>query len=170
MRTTGIILLLIALSFACFRGINRYLIFVEYENEISSNWDLSERASTIKQKAEYVDKFVVALSEAKLDGVNANLIKQTATSDFSENFKALKSLQGRLREISEMDENGFAYQTAIQQITQQEQAEAKDMLCVFENCWQKEHYYSYWNPIIGSLLLITEVIVFFIGLFFIVEY
>lgn len=165
MKKTGILMIIIGLSLATFRGINHYLISVEYEIEISSNWDLSEKASTISQKSEYVNKFVFALENAKLNGVNGNLIKKTPSSDFTENFKALKSLQGRLIEISKMDESGFAYQTAIQQITQQEQAEANDMLMVFDNCWTKAHYYTYWNPILITVFILIELILVLGGYF-----
>lgn len=44
-----------------------------------------------------------------------------------------------------MDANSFQYNTAIQQITQQEQGEAIDMLSVFQGCWYKENYILLWG-------------------------
>ena len=44
-----------------------------------------------------------------------------------------------------MNVQSFAYQTAIQQITQQEQGEAQYMLKVFQGSWMLIHYWYLWN-------------------------
>ena len=68
-----------------------------YQNDYLNNWSLADKASTIAQKSEYVDKFVGALEKSGLQGTNANLIWQTQNSSFDQNFIALKSLQTRLQ-------------------------------------------------------------------------
>lgn len=117
------------------RGAQRIYANYEYTNTVESSWHLADRASTIAQKSEYIDKFAASLDGQHLQGTNANLFLQTPQSAFDENRKALQSLQNRLRDISKMDESSFAYQTAIQQITAQEQGEAKGILDSFESCW-----------------------------------
>ena len=130
----------------------------KWQNDYFNYWQLSDKASTISQKSEYVDKFVGALENSGLQGQNSHLIWKTNNSSFDQNMLALKSLQSRLQEIKTLDQNSFAYQTAIQQITEQEQGQADEMLGVIESCWWRVHYYYFWNGwilfgIIGVLFL-----------------
>lgn len=148
-RSTGVILLLIGLTFATIRGGYRIYIEYQYNQTIASSWDLADRASTIAQKAEYINKFVDALRGTNLSGTNSRLWLQTPATSFDENMKALKSLQSRLKDITAMDENSFAYQTAIQQITAQEQGQAHDLLYNLQECWERANYYTFWNPLIS---------------------
>lgn len=167
MKTLGIILIIAAV------GVLANMIYMgvvsnyQYSNTIFSNWSLADKASTIAQKAEYMDKFVAALQASGLQGTHSALYFPTPDNSFDQNFYALQSLQGRLHDIQKMDETSFAYQTAIQQITAQEQGEAQNMLDVFEGCWLKVHYYWLWNiwlvllqvlliiglPIVGSVII-----------------
>jgi hypothetical protein len=149
---------IIGLLFAGSRLATRIYAGYEYRNEVSSYWTLSERASTIAQKSEYMNKFVDALTKAKLEGTNANLIMQTPQSEFNENFKAVKSLQARLADISKMDETSFAYQTAIEQITKQEQGEAEQLLCEIKSCWLRVNWPTLWNPIVFCVCIVVQLI------------
>jgi hypothetical protein len=123
----------------------------DYNREIGSNWDLSVKASTIAKKSEYLDKFVKALDKPEFHGQYNALFFPTPNNSFDSNFEALKSLQTRLEAIKSMDENSFAYQTAIQQITAQEQDEAGEMLGVFGGIYWKQNAYWLWHPIYGLL-------------------
>lgn len=127
----------------------------DYGKNYSVNWELSDKASTIAQKSEYIDKFVDSLDKSGLQGTNSAMFYQTENTSFDSNMVALKSLQARLNAIKTMDENSFAYQTAIQQITEQEQGQAQDMLDIFRGCYMKIHHYFFWNEflIIGTLLI-----------------
>lgn len=62
-----------------------------------------------------------------------------------------------------MDANFFQYNTAIQQITQQEQGEAIDMLSVFQGCWYKENYILLWDWI-GCTQIIFSIIILAFGI------
>lgn len=136
----------------------------EYESKIGSNWDLSIKASTIEQKSEYMDAFVLSLEQAELSGLNDALLYPTPDTDFDENLKAVKSLQSRLKEISVMNPNSFEYQTAMQQITEQEQEGGGGMVSVLQGCWTKKHYYIIWNPIIYISFCLVIAIVMTIGI------
>jgi len=154
----GSVLMFLALAVIVFLVIMGINANWQYENNYSAFWNLADKASTISQKSDYIDKFVSALEGSNLQGQNANLIWQTNNTSFDQNMSALKSLQSRLHEIKTMDESSFAYQTAIQQITAQEQGQAQDMLDVFETCFWKVHYpylYNIWGflTIGGSILL-----------------
>ena len=115
-----------------------------YRNQISSYWTLADKASTIDQKSEYIDKYVQALKDAKLDGLKDAWFLNTPNISFDENFKALLSLQTRLSEIKTMNPSSFEYQTAIQQITAQEQGQADEMLNNFISCWYKKNHFVLW--------------------------
>lgn len=155
MKLFGALLLTAGILFATARGIFHTYVHYDYKNKIGSYWDLADRASTISQKSEYINKFVEALEAEKLYGVHNALFFPNDENSFSENMKALKSLQQRLITISSLDENSFAYQTAMQQITAQEQGEANQLTKNLRGCWEKENYYTAWNIlfVIGFLLL-----------------
>lgn len=121
----------------------------EYENSVSSYWNIADKTSTIQKKAEYIDKFVAALEAQHFDGKYNAIIFPTPDNSFDRNFEALKSLQIRLHEVEKMDVSSFQYQTAIQQITAQEQGEAKPILDVFYGIWWKEHHVLLWDWILG---------------------
>ena len=159
-KTIGIILIIGGLLFAILRGVFHVNVYFEYQNKIESYWDLSDKSSTIVQKSEYLDKFVAAIEKEKLYGTYDALFYPNSSNSFDENFKALKSLQKRFKDISSMNENSFAYQTAMQQITAQEQGEAQNMLGVLSGCWNKVNHYTDWNGwIIFGFFLVQFIMV-----------
>jgi len=137
----------------------------QYEKDFASYWNLADKASTIPQKAQYIDKFVDALAESELVGKHNALFLITLDNSFDLNLDALRSLQLRLHEIETMDVTSFEYQTAMQQITAQEQGEANAMLSVFRGVWWKTHHLFLWNWIcavqVGIMIagLITEFVI-----------
>lgn len=133
-----------------------------YERDIASYWNLADKSSTISQKAEYMDKFVTALETSGLRGRYNALIMQTPDNSFDSNLVALKTLQSRLHQIQTMDLSSFEYQTAIQQITAQEQGEAGRMLDVFRGVWYQEHYFMLWDWVGGiqiGIMLVAMIII-----------
>lgn len=165
-RTIGIILLISGIAFSLSRISYKIGVYYEYENNIGSKWDLADRASTITQKAEYIDEFVLALDQADLYGIHNAILYPTDENYFDQNMKALKSLQQRLKTISNMDENSFSYQTAMQQITEQEQGEAHKMLENIYKCWKKKNYYSCWNKFIVIGFFFIQLILIVLGILF----
>lgn len=165
-KISGSIIILLAVALGIFGIFSLINANWHYQNDYQNYWDLADKASTISQKSDYMDKFVNALQESGLQGSNANLIWQTQNSAFDQNFIALKSLQTRLQEIKTLDPNSFAYQTAIQQITAQEQGQADDMLSVFESCWYKTHYPFLWN-LYGFLFVAGIILLGIVGGFII---
>lgn len=137
----------------------------EWNSNYYSYWSLGVKASTIEQKSQYIDRFVTALQTAGLQGSNDALFFPTADNSFDSNFQALQSLQGRLHEIQKMDESSFQYQTAIQQITSQEQDDAGDMLNVLSGTWWKVHHYFLWNPWITFLGVVILIILILISMY-----
>ena len=123
----------------------------QYSNKIQSYWELADKASTIDQKSEYLSKFIVAIEDEGLGGHNAIVFK-TPDNSYDENIKALKSLQSRLDDIKDMDVTSFEYNTAIQQITAQEQGEASQMITVIKQIWYKNHYFLLWDWVGGLLV------------------
>jgi hypothetical protein len=141
----------------------------EYGRQIQSYWDLSVKASTLQQKSTYLDQYVKALESTSLADYDAIWLK-TPNNNIQQNLIALKSLQNRMHEIFGMDTNSFQYQQAIQQITAQEQDDAKEMLGVFEGAWYLNHHHFLWGWIgIGTGLLLLFGSIFFICAFFFMD-
>lgn len=131
----------------------------QYETKIQSYWELADKASTIEKKSEYIDKFVKALEDSKLNGKYNAIFLTTPDNSFDANLEMLKTLQTRLHEIQLMDIKSFEYQTAIQQITQQEQGEALNMLAIFHSIWLKDNYILLWDWIFIIEILIILVLI-----------
>ncbi len=164
MKIFGIILVVVSTIFLGTDIYNGIVSNYEYERDYLSYWNLSDKASTINKKIEGIDKFVNVLENSKLQGTYNAIWMNTADNSFDNNLLALKSLQLRLHEIEGMDITSFQYQTAIQQITQQEQGEAVNMLSVFRGCWGKEYYPSIWDWI-GAIQIAFFIITFISGIF-----
>lgn len=129
----------------------------KYENKYSSYWILADKSSTIDAKSKYINMFIDTLDHGnfyKEFSDNASLFLKTPSTSFDNNLQALKTLGTRLDEISKMDVKSFEYNTAIQQITAQEQGEAAPMLAVFKNCWIIKNYIWAYTWINTSLLCI----------------
>lgn len=138
-----------------------------YNREIQSYWDLADKSSTIQKKSEYIDIFVDKLEQSGLHG-NYNAIWQTTPDNsFDCNFDALKTLQKRLHDVQNMEVTSFEYQTAMQQITGQEQGESADMISVFKGTWTKEHYPLMWGWISAIIYTLIGLSWFFTILFII---
>jgi hypothetical protein len=159
MRTFGIILIVLA-SFVLALDIT-FGVYGNYQvnRDVFSYWSLADKASTIPQKSEYIDKFVSALESKGYEGTYNAIIFTTPDNSFDRNLEALKSLQLRLHEVETMDVTSFQYQTAIQQITAQEQGEAHAMLCVFKGIWWKNNYFFLWDWICSVQVLLMVIII-----------
>lgn len=132
----------------------------EYKQNISAEWNLADKSSTISAKREHLDKFVDHLAKANLQGSYNAVVFKTPDNSFDANFEALKSLQSRLHEIEGMNVKSFEYQTAIQQITSQEQGDAQAMLDVFEGCWYLRHHPLLWDwigVVVGLFLFVGTI-------------
>lgn len=117
----------------------------QYKKKFGSYWSLAEKSSTIEKKAYNMDKFVNALDKCGYDGQYNAIFTPSPDNSFDENFAALKTLQFRLHEIDSMDVTSFEYQTAIQQITEQEQGEGQAMINELEGIWWKNNNILLWN-------------------------
>jgi hypothetical protein len=126
-----------------------------YSNDVTSYWSLADKASTIEQKAHYINIFVEKLESVGLDGKHSRIIFKTPDNSFDNNLFALKSFQMRLHEIMGMDIKSFEYQTALQQITGQEQGEAGEMLSVFRSTYMLHNYPMMWGWFLGIWIFIT---------------
>lgn len=154
-KTIAIIITMISIIWLVTIIVSAVIVSYEYDKTISSYWELSDKASTVTQKSLQVDKYVLALENSGLQGQYDAVVFKTPDNSFDENFTALLTLQSRLHQIDTMDVNSFQYNTAIQQITEQEQGEACAMLSVFKGCWYKTHYLFLWNWIAWVQILTT---------------
>jgi hypothetical protein len=137
-------LVVVGLVFGIIGGISEFRADYAYDNSIGSFWDLSEKASTLQQKSEYLDQYVQAIETARF-APNDAVIFPTPNNSYQQNMVALKSLQGRMHQIAGVDERSFAYQTAIQQITAQEQGEGDALTDTLKSCWFLENHSVLWG-------------------------
>ena len=157
-------------EFLIFIGLIAFMIFTiygvnsnyQYNKYHKSYWELAEKASTIQEKSIQIDKFVASFDTLKYSGCYNAVFLTTESNSFNGNFRALKTLQSRLNEIKTMNPSSFEYQTAIQQITAQEQNGAENMLSEISGIWYKENYLLLWNWI-GVTLISIFIIIFIFG-------
>lgn len=126
-------------------GLDVYVTNFKYSQQVESYWNLADKSSTIEEKSKHINSFVAQFENKGLEGMHNALFFKTPDNSFDANFAALKSLQLRLEQIKTMDMSSFEYQTAIQQITQQEQGEANNMLKQLEDIWVLKYYPLIWN-------------------------
>lgn len=131
-------------------GYQKVISSYEYEDKYSYAWELADKSSTLSEKYKYINEFVLNIENNKSEFAdNSALNLKTKESSFEFNLLALKSLQIRLSEISQMNVSSFEYQTAMQQITGQEQGEAKAMLAVLKDCYLKANHFIAYSWIFG---------------------
>ena len=129
-----------------------------YEKQFSNLWELADKSSTIPAKQQYITQFLTALKVGETNGVFADYDAtwlKTPNNSFTANIKAIQTLSDRLTQIQDMDPASFQYNTAIQQITAQEQGEAHRMLSVFEGCYRRECYPIVWGWICTVTILLS---------------
>lgn len=132
----------------------------QYANKYNKYWALADKSSTIEAKFNHIQQFSTALHEGYNKGdfaANNAIWLITDNNSFEQNLIALDTLVERLREIQTMNPSSFEYNTAIQQITAQEQGEANEMLKVFEGCFTLSNFPLIWDWIdflVTSILII----------------
>jgi len=154
MKNIGKVLFIVSSLLLVAWGTDMIIARYNYNKQCKSYWNLATKASSIPQKSIYIDKFVSSLESYDLYGQYNAIILKTPDNSFDENLKALHSLQTRLHEIQKMDVSSFEYQTAIQQITAQEQDEANDMISTFWDIWLKDHNILLWDWFAAIFLMI----------------
>ena len=163
MKTVGILLTIVFSIILVADTINTVIGHFDYTRQYASHWELAVKASSIPKKLEGVDRFVNALENSNMQGQHDALFLKTPNNGFNENLEALKSLQIRLHEIHDMDVSSFQYQTALAQITQQEQNEASQMLNVFEGIWWKQNHLMLWDWV-GFINVFGSIALFGLGM------
>jgi hypothetical protein len=146
-----------------FQGQQKIADHYQYERRFGSYWELSDKSSSLDAKAAYIDQFVEALEDNRSEFADHNaLFLSTPNNSFDRNLQAVTSLRARLAEIKTMDPRSFEYQTAISQITAQEQGEASEMLGVLHGCWTLKSHPFVWDWL-GLVVLGAWVLTLFVA-------
>lgn len=119
-----------------------------FEKDYLQHWNLADKSSTLEAKQKFVQTFVASLEFGFMEGefsTHNALFLKTPNNEFQANLEAVRTLAKRLDEIQDMDPNSFEYNTAIQQITAQEQGEAERLLSVFKGCYFLHNYIICWE-------------------------
>jgi hypothetical protein len=162
-KTIGAVLILISVIISGFYIFDCVKANYEWNNQYLSYWTLSDKASSIQQKSAYLDQFVSALQASGLQGTQDSIFFPTPDNSFNQNFVALQSLQSRLHDVQTMDPNSFQYNTAIEQITAQEQDGGSAMIQNFSDDWYKVHHYFLWNGWAVLGIVVGIVLMFVVG-------
>ena len=171
-RTAGITLIIISALFIIAHALIAVRANLNYERTYSQLWSLADKSSTIPAKERYIAQFVEALKAGYVRGDFAThnaIFLQTPDNSFSSNLEAVETLTQRLKEIQEMDPKTFEYNTAIQQITAQEQGQAHSLLRVMEGCYCLKSYMLVWSWI-GLIAALAEVTSIVIGIALLLDY
>jgi hypothetical protein len=144
MRIGTILIILSVVSLFTFAFFYYYYAIYKWNKIVGCYWNLADKSSTLEAKSYYIDRFVETLENLKLAEYSGILFK-TPDNNVKKNLEALKTLQLRLRKAKQMDINSFAYQKAIEQITAQEQGEAKEMIDVIHEGWLLANYPLFWT-------------------------
>jgi hypothetical protein len=91
-----------------------------FDSNIGQWFELSDKASTIDKKLEYLDKFDVAVQKYGLTEGQSTVFFPTKETSLEENYIVLKTLLQRLNETSNLSTSSQEYQWAIKQITENE--------------------------------------------------
>jgi hypothetical protein len=132
-----------------------------FEKKYAQLWELSDKSSTITAKQQYINGFVSSLRKGQTNGEFAThdaVFLKTPNNEFDSNVRAVETLAKRLTEIQDMNPSSFEYNTAIQQITAQEQGEAHRLMGVIKGCYTLENYPMVWNWYGGFLLFLTIIL------------
>lgn len=130
------------------------------EQQFNQFWELADKSSTIEAKADYMGKFLHALESGKSDFADHNAVwLKTPNNALESNIEAVRTLCGRLEQIRGMDPASFQYNTAIEQITKQEQGEAGQMLAVIDGCYWLKNAPICWGWI-GAMVIFAEFLMF----------
>ena len=149
---TGAIFLALGTIAIVFLIVGNVLAKYHYLQDYGNLWNLADKSSDIKSKAQYIENFITALETGDQKGEFADhdaIWLATPDNAFADNLRALRTLGTRLQEIQGMDPRSFEYNTAIQQITAQEQGDAYRMLTVFTGCYKLANYPWLWGWIAG---------------------
>lgn len=168
MKTIGTFFIIVGCFLAGMQIYQNVVVNYKWENNYANHWSLADKSSTIPAKQQHVKDFVDALENGNKAGQFASynaIIFQTPNNNFRANLTALETLAQRLEEIQGMDTKSFEYNTAIQQITAQEQGEAHALIYVLEGCYVLASYPLVWYWL-GGIFIGLEVFLIIVGICF----
>ena len=157
MRTTGVVFILASVVLLGMLVIKSIQADFYFERDYGSQWQLADRASTIKAKRDKLTEFVWRLRHSDEFSDHNAVFLDTDANSFDRNVEVLDTLVKRLDEIQTMPVDSFQYNTAIQQITAQEQGEAHAMMNVFDGCYRLHNYPLAWSWILAWSIVVALV-------------
>ena len=163
LKTIGSLLICFSLLLAALIIVSDIRIGYKFEKKYGSYWELADRSSTLEAKEQYITQFVDALEKNNGDfAVHNALFLKTPQNAFENNVEALITLRDRLKEVKGMNKTSFEYQTAIQQITAQEQGEADLLMDDIKSAYYLEQNIFTWEWVEAFSLLMLGII-FWVG-------
>lgn len=139
--TIGVILWLI--PYCLFGWIVNINLNNEWKQKVYSNWELSDRASTLDKKYDYLIKFKDSLVREGLDHGNSHFVFQNPSTDLGLAMETLDTLISRLDNAKKLSPDSLEYQQAIKQITIDEYQGFNT--CVFAGGWKKDNLWRWFN-------------------------
>jgi len=116
-----------------------------FDSNVGQWFELSDKASTIDRKLEYLGKFDAAVQKYGLTEGQSTVFFPTKETSLEENYIVLKTLLQRLNETSNLSVSSQEYQWALKQITENE-------YCWFHIALFKQAFYLKYGSYMFALL------------------
>lgn len=161
---SAIVFLIVAVSLILLR----FWALYAWDKNYAHAWTLADNSSTIPAKSAHLTRFSELLEAGYAKGEFARhnaIFLGTPSNGFEENLAALKTLSARLDDIKSMDPESFQYNTAMQQITAQEQGEAGNMIGALQGCYLLARHPLAWDWISITLIIGAGLLFIIAGLF-----
>jgi hypothetical protein len=115
-----VILIALFLIYMFIGLVSSVFIGYNFDREIGQWFELSDKASTIDKKLDYIEKFDAAIQKYDLTEGQTTIFFPTRETSLEENYAILLTLEQRLNETANLSTSSQEYQWAIRQITEDE--------------------------------------------------
>lgn len=119
----GSLLVILSMLFVLYMAaglVSSVFIGYNFDREIGQWFELSDKASTIDKKLDYLQKFDDAVQKFDLTEGQSTIFFPTKETSLEENYAVLLTLKKRLNETANLSASSQEYQWAIRQITEDE--------------------------------------------------
>lgn len=115
-----VVLIAIGLIYLFANLIGSVFVGYSFDSNIGQWFELSDKASTLDKKLDYLQKFDAAIQKYDLTEGQSTIFFPTKETSLEENYAVLLSLEQRLNQTSNLSVTSQEYQWAIRQITEDE--------------------------------------------------
>lgn len=143
LKALGIIIIVVFFIFWFFFGfISGIIVGYHWNRDVESYFQLSDKASTLDKKYDYILKYAETIKDKGLNEGQARWIFKTPETDLANNYEVLQTLIQRVKEAKKLNPTSLEYQQAIRQLTDNEYAGFDS--CVFADGFRRQSIFRFW--------------------------